>query len=194
MKYIRTIRDSSYIKRFHNTVTHSPYNVGFHTYNAMVIAHHLLMLNKTDRVSSYYALSYLMVHDVHELYTGDIPGDFKWQNEQITSMLKEVEDKWEKENLPKYFYEYKSFIQNKEELCLLLKQSDLLELAFFISDEILLGNKRIRVKLELVLDTSKRMNRKLTLKGVRELINFIDEDVRKHLNSKRTIKFYLEGE
>ena len=167
------VRASSHIERFHNTVTHKNYSVGFHTYNAMTIAYYLLCMNGVDEREGFHLLVYTMMHDAHESYTGDIPANFKWNHPDIMHKLEAIEEDWEKVHLPDNFVHAKSKVFTNRTLTHIFKQADILELGFFIKDEIDMGNKRLEETMHLVLNSSLEKQSVNELRGVYEIINYL---------------------
>jgi len=119
------------VERMH-TITHvTPYNNGFHSCNAALIAHELCQLNGIDSAS---VVRYMLLHDIAEAYVGDTPADVKRDFPAIKLALQEAEGHWEERNIP-----------NIPDLAItekiIAKIADTAELGMYCLEELHLGNK-----------------------------------------------------
>lgn len=168
-----TIRKSSTVKRFHVERTIQEYSVGFHTHNVLTIIHYLASLNNVPRVSMLDLFICGLYHDAHEQYTGDLPANFKWGNKDLEEILEQIEKNWEIDNLPREFTISKSVVMQSRKLRTIFKQSDLLELGFFIKDEMDMGNKNLEPVMQRVITSSININEKTRLIGIVEIVNYL---------------------
>lgn len=128
---INIYRKGLHVERMH-TVRHiTPYNNGFHSCNAALLAMELCKLNKMNDSS---IIKYMLLHDVAEGYTGDIPANVKVDNPDLKHALSAVEKHWEDKFLP-----------DMPDLCaeekVIAKVADLSELGLYCLEELTLGNK-----------------------------------------------------
>ena len=89
---INEIRSGMNVKRFHTTYRAQEETVGHHSANVAAI---LLRLAPD---CSRNVLVAALVHDVPEVYTGDVPAPFKWDHDLIAEGLKEGEQAYAEAN------------------------------------------------------------------------------------------------
>ncbi|MDB4342600.1 HD domain-containing protein [bacterium] len=136
-------RKGNDVQRLHNVRFHGSYSVGEHTCNATLIAMEMCDLlhryvGGTDNCAqSYVVLRYMLLHDMAEQYTGDIPAPTKWVSEKLAKTLQQLGNQWHEDNdmiLPSMPYVY-------QQIC---KFSDGLEFALWCDDQYTnLGNKNV---------------------------------------------------
>jgi len=132
------IRNGLHVKRFHTTFRTQEETVGHHSANVASI------ILRLDPECSRELLIAALMHDVAEVYTGDVPAPFKWDNPHIKSGL----DKGEQD------YRINNNIQNPTltiEERQLLKLADMLDLVLSSLEECGRGNASA---WELVLNGS----------------------------------------
>tara|TARA_R100001369_G_scaffold1065_1_gene3637 strand:- start:2137 stop:2640 length:504 start_codon:yes stop_codon:yes gene_type:complete len=116
------------IKRYHTLETIGEQSVGAHSWGVAMILQYLNPeISKT-------AILRALTHDVAELYTGDIPAPVKWDNPELTTVLKNIEADYEK----KLDINYTENLTPTEYL--LFKQADMFELLFFCMRQRKMGN------------------------------------------------------
>ncbi len=85
LQELDTIRKAGLIRRFHTSYMLREQNVAAHTWQAMCI---LFAIEPTARQQVFTAL---LMHDVAEIATGDIPAPVKWASEEMATVLGRLE-------------------------------------------------------------------------------------------------------
>ena len=147
LQWLQTARHGGRVERCHTVPTIQSYNVGEHSFNAILIAHTICaqLDYKINRVyedghqmidiNEDNIAKYILLHDLAEGYTGDIPANVKKET-NIKSVMDRIEDEWTKKHVPDYMdatidcFEY-----------VIAKLADTLELCMFCKDEITMGNR-----------------------------------------------------
>jgi len=147
LSWLHTVRHSGQVKRCHTVPTLQTYNVAEHSFNAIVIAQticseldyrmeHTIGATRTlVELSDSNITQYILLHDLAEGYTGDIPANVKKET-AIKSILDEMESKWGEENVPTYMN-----VSLSQQEYVVAKLADTLELCMFCKDEITMGNR-----------------------------------------------------
>jgi 5'-deoxynucleotidase YfbR-like HD superfamily hydrolase len=142
---LNVFRKGLKVERLH-TVTHiAPYNNGFHSANAALIANELCYENCVD---SKYVIISMLLHDVAEGYTGDIPANVKRDNPKFSKALKDIETTWEKTNI--FFSAPYHLTPQQKDIC---KIANIVELGMYSLDELNMGNKNLKFVLKNVVDS-----------------------------------------
>lgn len=123
---------SGNVQRCHTIPTVKPQTVGAHTWRTLVILHWL------------YAPEYppphlthgLLMHDVPELRTGDMPGDIKHADRVLAAAMDRQEDAF----LSEHGIEYEVTIADERRLVSLCDRADL---AMYALDEVEMGNRNM---------------------------------------------------
>ena len=115
------------VQRYHSVDLSVRQDVSQHTWEACVIALYL------DPNCSANVLKYLMMHDVAERFTGDIPAPIKANNKTIKSLF----DTIEKEYLDSIGWEIPEVT---EEEYYLIKQADILSGIYFSHKRVIAGD------------------------------------------------------
>jgi len=155
--FVSEARAASEVQRCHTFHTHRPYSVGQHSYNAAMLALSL----KADGECSMpaadieQAVMMLLVHDIPEIYTGDVPGNVKWLNPVLAAVLSEAEYAWVERAVPKelhhLFYKFldadmpEDIAARLSAIHALVKWCDVMELWLFLNEELEVGNRHTRV-------------------------------------------------
>ncbi len=132
------------VERLHTMPHIIPYNNGFHSANAALIAHELCELNNIDSAS---VVMYMLLHDVAEGYTGDVPANVKMDYPNIKHALNEAEKDWEERNIP-----HLPDLSHQERK--IARAADLLELGMHCLDELAIGNQDMQFVLKNVIQYS----------------------------------------
>ena len=140
MNWLEVARGGGDVERLHTVPTVREYKNSDHTYNAIIIAVELCQLNG---IHPWKVVSALLVHDIAEVYTGDIPAPVKWAHENLRDELFLVEQEWENDNIPKHYLEKSSSMSYEESL--IFKFSDLAEFLMFCLEEVAMGNAHERI-------------------------------------------------
>ena len=127
------LRGASNIQRCHNFLTHDVCTVGKHCWNVVSL---LLVYNSNPSLDLIKACQF---HDVHELYTGDIPSNVKFDSPDLGEILTRLENDFETrffgsplaKNLTEDDYHW-------------LKLCDVIELMYWCAEEFSMGNKSDR--------------------------------------------------
>jgi len=141
IKNIGIYRDGFRIERLH-TIPHSiPYSNGHHSANAAMIGYELCKKNnyRTENV-----VLALLVHDIHEQHTGDIPAPTKRYSDKLKTELTRMEQDWESDNN----------IPNPPLSAVeidIVKASDTIELGLHCLDELQMGNRMLLSCLKNVI-------------------------------------------
>jgi len=163
---LKTIRKGLKVERLHTIPHVQPYNNGFHSANAALIALELCKTNNVDYHRSFIITRYMLLHDVAEGYTGDIPANVKWDNPHLAGMLESLERDWGRAK----DLDIPTLPDNCKAIC---KVADLAELGFYAVDEIKMGNSNMYVVSENVIDALNKISQSTRLEGVDELITYI---------------------
>ena len=84
---INILREGSSVQRCHTLPHHGEYSVGKHSYDAVML---LLTLNPE---ASKNLIKAVLVHDIAERWTGDMPGPAKWSDVELGRRLDNLERK-----------------------------------------------------------------------------------------------------
>jgi len=133
--WINTFRWAGKVERTHTIPTHQRYNVAEHVYNVLMIAIELCELIEIDSANVVRAI---LIHDVEELYIGDMPADVKL-DKKLNKIITLIEQKWVAENVPSHHTD----ITLTDLEYHIVKIADTLELAYFCIDEINFGNRNV---------------------------------------------------
>lgn len=130
---ILAFREAGNVRRAHTIPYAGEYNIAMHCYNALNI---LFVLYPRD--PSINLIKAIQWHDTPERWTGDIPSPAKSANPMLRSFLGTLEeDIFKKLGIEKFF---KSLTKDETQW---LNAVDLLELFFWVRDQINLGNRAV---------------------------------------------------
>lgn len=147
IKWLQTARHGGLVNRCHTVPSLQSYNVAEHSFNAILIAHTICKdLGWKIKVSYETSMRYididenritryLLLHDLPEGYTGDIPANVKKETD-LKRLMDKIEDDWTDKNVPNYM---KQDLSSQEYA--VAKLADVLELCMFCKDEIQMGNR-----------------------------------------------------
>ena len=151
------------VERLHTMPHIIPYNNGFHSANAALIAHELCVLNGLNSAS---LVMYMLLHDVAEGYVGDVPANVKTDYPDIKHALNEAEKDWEERNIP-----HLPNLSHQERK--IAKAADLLELGMHCLDELAIGNNDMQFVLKNVIQYSDQYREDIA--GFSKLIDHLKE-------------------
>ncbi len=134
---IQELRDAGAVKRYHTVPTLRTQNIAEHSWNIACL------VLEIDPEASAELLAAAMFHDVGELYTGDIPANFKWEYPLITKNLCEAEDMFRDKMAPAHAL---SGMERD-----ILKFADTAECVLWCIEEAQMGNRTIKNVLERAL-------------------------------------------
>lgn len=130
------------VERMHTVQHIMPYNNGFHSCNAALVAHELCLLNGLNSAST---ILYMLLHDVAEGYVGDSPANVKRDYPDIKRALDMAEYEWEQKHIPDM-----PDLHSLEKK--IAKIADLSELGMYCIEELWLGNKNVTEILVRVVE------------------------------------------
>jgi 5'-deoxynucleotidase YfbR-like HD superfamily hydrolase len=122
------MREAAGTRRFHTCQTIGYQTVAEHSYHVA-----MLCIELSDGKPSAELLKAALYHDLPETVTGDVPSPAKWLSNDLCAALKYMEVSYMVEN---------GLVTNltpREEL--ILQYADAFELAFYCTDQLMLGNK-----------------------------------------------------
>lgn len=131
------------VERLH-TVSHvTPYNNGFHSCNAALVARELCKIN--DIEDSGKVILYMLLHDVAEGYTGDVPANVKREFPNVKLAMDEAELAWEEDHIDDM-----PLLTDVE--MQIAKAADTIELGMYCLEELALGNTNLSLVLANVVN------------------------------------------
>ena len=133
---IKFMREAAQVKRCHTVPIIGEYNVGYHSFNMLAM---LRIFFPAARIELVWAI---VEHDAPERLTGDIPAPPKWFGIIDKAELGKLESQILTDVLGLNTCE---FLMDEE--IKMLATLDILELAFFCRDQIMLGNRNMEVML-----------------------------------------------
>lgn len=155
---LHILRKGMKVERMHTIPHITPYNNGFHSCNAALIAHELCRLNN---ISSASTVRYMLLHDVSEAYVGDTPAYVKRDYPDVKTALDAAEKDWEEKHIPDM-----PDLHPMEQA--IAKVSDLAELAMYCLEELELGNKNV---YPVILNCINYLEDHKNIKGVSQFID-----------------------
>ena len=146
------------VERLHTVPHIAPYNNGFHSCNAALIAHELCQLADINSAS---VMRYMLLHDVAEGYVGDTPANVKRDYPDIKHALDIAESEWEARN-----------ILDMPDLCIqekdIAKVADITELGMYCLEELALGNTNL---IKVLVNVVNYLEEYKNIKGVSHIFN-----------------------
>lgn len=129
---VRSLRESGAVSRFHTQTMHKENNVAAHSWGVA-----MLIICLHDNPSK-ELIAAALFHDAGELISGDTPYTSKLLDSNLDASLKAIEKKFLIEN----GIDYEAYLTELEKAW--LKACDMLDLIFTCTEEMDLGNNRIR--------------------------------------------------
>jgi len=137
------------IIRYNNRPKIKEENVAEHTfYVSSTILKIAQMFNLPDEIK-YKALEFAVVHDIPEIFVGDIPFDTKVNNPRLAEEVEKAEIRTLEINMPEYLESYKEFVQAEKDVTLpylVTKLADTVSVLQYSNLEIELGNETPSMK------------------------------------------------
>jgi len=146
------------VERMHTVQHITPYNNGFHSCNAALIAHELCTLNNINSSST---VLYMLLHDVAEGYVGDSPANVKREYPDIKTALDIAESDWEQKYIPDM-----PDLHPQEKA--IAKVADLAELGMYCLEELWIGNRNVT---EILVRVVEYLHDFKKVKGTEDFIN-----------------------
>lgn len=138
------------IVRYNNRPKIKNENVAEHSFYVVATALKVCAMYNVDAETKMKALEFATVHDLGEIFLGDIPYDTKVNNPELSRILEISEVKALKQNLPEYAEAYEQFLKEEQEETvpyLIAKLADTTSVLQYSSRELELGNKTAQMKL-----------------------------------------------
>lgn len=126
IKRVMRLRDAGAVKRLHTLRTLNEQTLAAHSWGVA-----MLVMEVTEPSAA--LLRAALVHDLHELATGDVPSPVKWENPDLENTLRAIEVKWDEEN--------GTTLKLSEKERTILKWCDRFELALHCYEEMRMGNR-----------------------------------------------------
>lgn len=172
------------IIRYNNRAKIKDENVAEHSFyvvsNVLKI---ISMFNLSDDIK-YKALEFATVHDIPEMFTGDMPYDTKVSHVNLANLLQEAEITELEKNMPEFLESYLQFIKEENEETipyLVTKLADTVSVLQYSNLEIDLGNQTADMKLinegsiERVHDLIEKLEGKIDIES--KNTNVIKEEI-----------------
>lgn len=132
------------IIRYNNRAKIKEENVAAHSFYVIsTVLKIVKMFNLSDEIK-YKALEFATVHDIPEMFTGDMPYDTKISNPELAELLQQAEIKELEKNMPEFLDSYLQFVKEEEERTipyLVTKLADTVSVLQYSNLELELGNK-----------------------------------------------------
>ena len=136
---LNTYRDGLSVERLHTHYHNLPYNNGFHSANAALIADEIARFANFDQTEQLSIVRYMLLHDVAERFVGDIPSPFKRVlGEKVKGLMDEAEGNW----LNSKGIQLPDLSEAQKEVC---KVADIIELMEYSKREMATGNTSIEI-------------------------------------------------
>lgn len=135
LTWLETSRLAGRVERMHVIPTIQRYTDAEHVYNAMLIG---IELCELENINSDRVIRAILIHDIPEVHTGDIPGNIKLYPDFKKAIAK-IESKWSEKNIPDHYRNMKLDVVEWS----IVDISDTLELAYSCLDELSMGNRGV---------------------------------------------------
>lgn len=137
------LRAAAQTRRYHTKQTIGHQTVAEHSYYVA-----MLCIEMCEGNPSIELLKAAMYHDLAEAETGDTPATAKWTSRPLKEALLRMEDHFNR----KHGLE----VELTERETLMLKWADCLELGFYCVDQMMLGNRHMKVIYENITEFMER--------------------------------------
>ena len=138
-----TILGLGEIVRYNNRAKIKNENVAEHSYYVAATVLKICQIFNIDDDIKYKALEFSVVHDMGEIFLGDIPYDTKLNNPSLSGVLEKAEILSLEKNMPEYAELFKEFIKEEKEettAYLVAKLADTVSVLQYSNRERSLGN------------------------------------------------------
>lgn len=129
-KWLSTVREAGYAKRYHTRHIHGANEVAFHAFNVAMLCMYL-----TNGFADRHLILAALYHDLSELSTGDVPAPVKWKNPDLKAVLLRIEEQFNREN--------NLVVPLSAEEKLILRWADLLDYMLFAYEQRRLGSRTL---------------------------------------------------
>jgi len=128
---LKNLMQGANVVRYHTVPTIGTQNNGHHSMRVCLILRHLL-----DGKVSAKQYEAALFHDLSEVYTGDLPATTKWANLMLADLIEDLEMQWSVNN--------GCYVTQCEEEEMVLRVADKLELVWFCTEQMKMGNGSLR--------------------------------------------------
>ncbi|WP_353856829.1 YfbR-like 5'-deoxynucleotidase [Bacillus sp. Bos-x628] len=151
---VRTLGDTRILAlgeiiRYNNRPKIKHENVAEHTFYVITTVLKICQMYNVDDYIKLKALEFAAVHDIPEIFLGDVPYDTKVDNPTLQKILNEAEIVNLKKYMPEYAKAYEQFLKEEKEetiAYLIVKLADTVSVLQYSNSEIELGNKTKQMK------------------------------------------------
>ena len=130
MKKYKEIRKAGAVKRYHTSATIRTQDIAAHSWHVAQIIIYIYPQARADLLKA------ALDHDIGELYTGDIPAPFKWDNPELATQIKSVE--------ATYVHTIGSGVVLSEVEQQVLDFADMLDCLLWCNEELRMGNTHVQ--------------------------------------------------
>ncbi len=159
---LKLIFASSRVKRFHAMSTIGIQNNAEHQWGVALLVQYI------HPQASKHLLLAALIHDRHEVATGDIPNSIKSTSLELKNILTKIE-----EDLDKTDFKFEIHLSEEEER--LLKFADIMEAFYFACEQKRLGNNNLLSVREYCLEWMTRHMVNLDAGAIFRVNRFIEE-------------------
>ena len=148
------------IIRYNNRPKIKYENVAEHSFYVVATVLKICIMYNIDEETKLKALEFATVHDLGEIFLGDVPYDTKVDNPALSQILEVAEVKALEKNLPEYTKYYEQFLKEEKEQTvayLITKLADTVSVLQYSNRELALGNKT-----ELMKDINENSQERVT--------------------------------
>lgn len=138
------------IIRYNNRAKIKDENVAAHSFYVVATVLKICKMFNIDNETKYKALEFATVHDIPEMFTGDMPYDTKVANPELAALLQVAEIHELEKNMPEYLDSFVQFCAEEEEetlAYLITKLADTVSVLQYSNLELELGNKTEDMKV-----------------------------------------------
>jgi 5'-deoxynucleotidase YfbR-like HD superfamily hydrolase len=138
------------IIRYNNRPKIKNENVAEHSFYVIATVLKICKMFNIDEATKHKALEFATVHDIPEMFVGDIPYDTKVANPELTELLQEAELNELEKHMPEFLDSYKQFLKEEKEgtvAFLVTKLADTVSVLQYSNLELELGNKTESMKV-----------------------------------------------
>ncbi|MEK5205288.1 YfbR-like 5'-deoxynucleotidase [Bacillus sp. FSL R10-2789] len=137
------------IIRYNNRPKIKHENVAEHTFYVSATVLKVCQMYNIDDMTKLKALEFATVHDIPEIFLGDVPFDTKVDNPELREILERAEEASLDKNLPEFSAAYKQFLEEEKKetvAYLITKLADTVSVLQYSNRELELGNQTAQMK------------------------------------------------
>ncbi|PED64022.1 YfbR-like 5'-deoxynucleotidase [Priestia megaterium] len=165
--------------RYNNHAKIKNENVATHTFIAATNIFKICHKFNIPQAVKLLALEMVIVHDIGELATNDIPHNFKKANPELKKMLEVAELQFMKESMPEFYQSFERLIRMEKAetlIAVIVKLADTISVLQYSNNELDLGNKTPKM-VEINEDAKRRVL--ILINKLEEKILEFNEDMAK---------------